>query len=98
MRKRASFMNSSTDKIATYVKQVRKQHKHNLDTLINEMTNRLGQGTMDYLKPQIHLVTGSACKQDSEQARPIKADLIIMDTITRTGIPGFIMGNTAEEI
>ena len=26
------------------------------------------------------------------------ADLIVMDTIGRTGIPGFLIGNTAEDV
>jgi hypothetical protein len=30
--------------------------------------------------------------------RDIKADLVVMGTVARTGIPGFIVGNTAEMI
>ena len=33
-----------------------------------------------------------------ELAREIKADLIVMGTVARTGISGFFMGNTAETI
>jgi len=28
----------------------------------------------------------------------IDADLVVMGTVARTGVPGFIMGNTAETI
>jgi nucleotide-binding universal stress UspA family protein len=31
-------------------------------------------------------------------SRQLEADLIVMGTVARTGIPGFIMGNTAEAI
>jgi len=31
-------------------------------------------------------------------AKEIGADLVVMGTIARTGIPGFITGNTAESI
>ena len=41
---------------------------------------------------------GAARKVVPTLARQIETDLIIMGTVARTGIPGFIMGNTAEEI
>ena len=31
-------------------------------------------------------------------ASDIKADLVVMGTVARTGIPGYIVGNTAEMI
>jgi nucleotide-binding universal stress UspA family protein len=31
-------------------------------------------------------------------AKLIKADLVVMGSVGRTGVPGFIMGNTAEMI
>lgn len=31
-------------------------------------------------------------------ARELKADLVVMGTLARTGIAGFIIGNTAESI
>ena len=31
-------------------------------------------------------------------AKRIDADLVVMGTVGRTGVPGFIMGNTAETI
>ena len=31
-------------------------------------------------------------------AKQLAADVIVMGTVARTGVPGFIMGNTAETI
>jgi nucleotide-binding universal stress UspA family protein len=62
------------------------------------MTRRLGQDAIDYLKPQIHLIKGLARKEVPALSRQLEADLIVMGTVARTGIPGFIMGNTAEAI
>ena len=31
-------------------------------------------------------------------SQELKADLIVMGTVGRTGIPGFFIGNTAEEL
>ncbi len=53
---------------------------------------------MDYLKPQTHLVKGLACKEIPALTRRIEADLVVMGTVGRTGVPGFIVGSTAETI
>jgi nucleotide-binding universal stress UspA family protein len=98
MRTRAPFMSDTDDTITQFVEQVRKRHQHNLDALMREMTRRLGQDAINYLKPQIHLINGSARKEVPALARQLEADLIVMGTVARTGIPGFIMGNTAEAI
>jgi universal stress protein E len=65
---------------------------------MREVTSNLGQDTMDYLKPQTHLVKGWARKDIPALAKRIKADLIVMGTVVHTGVPGFIIGNTAETI
>jgi nucleotide-binding universal stress UspA family protein len=58
----------------------------------------LGEAAVDYLKPKIHLVKGRARKEIPALAREIDCDLVVMGTVARTGIPGFIMGNSAEAI
>lgn len=98
MRTRAPFMSGTEDKITRYVEQVRIRHQHNLEALMREMTHRLGQNAIDYLKPQIHLIKGLARKEVPALSKQLEADLIVMGTVARTGIPGFIMGNTAESI
>lgn len=95
---RGVFLHTPEEKIAAYVEQVRQQHAANLDTFVNEMSNALGPQAMDYLKPQIHLVKGNARKEIPLLVKSIDADLVVMGTVARTGIPGFIMGNTAETI
>ena len=47
---------------------------------------------------QTYLVKGDARKEIPLLAKKIGADLVVMGTVARTGIPGFIMGNTAETI
>ena len=69
-----------------------------MDGLIREVTGNLGQDALDYLKLQTHLVKGLARKEIATLAKRIEADLVVMGTVARTGVPGFIMGNTAETI
>jgi nucleotide-binding universal stress UspA family protein len=69
-----------------------------LNALIDEVTGNQGQAALDYLKPQIHLVKGWARKEIPALAKRIDADLVVMGTVARTGISGFLIGNTAETI
>ena len=95
---RGMFMSTSEEKITTYVEQVKQRHAAGLDALLQELTSKLGKKTLDYVKPQSHLVKGSARKEIPALARQIEADLVVMGTVARTGVPGFIIGNTAETI
>jgi len=95
---RGAFMNTSEDKIAAYVEQGRQRHQANLDALIHDVIGSLGREAVDYLKPQVHLVKGRARKEIPALAKRLDADLVVMGTVARTGIPGIIMGNTAETI
>jgi len=95
---RGAFMHRPEEKIMAYVEQVRRHRKASLDRLMREMTSDLGQDATDYLKPQTHLVMGLASKEIPALAKKIKASLVVMGTVARTGIPGFLMGNTAETI
>jgi nucleotide-binding universal stress UspA family protein len=95
---RGAFMRMPEEKIVAYVEQVKKQHEANLSSLIRDVTDNLEQHTLEYLNPQMHLVKGWARKEIPALAKRIKADLVIMGTVARTGVPGFIIGNTAETI
>jgi len=95
---RGAFMHTPEEDVITYVEQVRRQCDASLDGLIREVTGDLGQDALDYLKLQTHLVMGLARKEIPALAKRIEADLVVMGTVARTGVPGFIMGNTAETI
>lgn len=91
-------LHTPEEKYIDYVEQERRDHAASLDGLMHDVTGDLGQDALDYLKPRTHLVKGSARKEISALAKQIEADLVVMGTVARTGVPGFIMGNTAETI
>ena len=93
-----AFMSASETAVNACVEQVRRQQEANLDDLMCEVNANIGQDTLNYLKPRTHLVKGSARKEIPALARHIDADLVVMGTVARTGVSGFIMGNTAESI
>ena len=53
---------------------------------------------MEHLRPQTHLIEGDPRSKIPALAKKINADLVIMGTVARTGIPGLFMGNTAETV
>lgn len=47
---------------------------------------------------QVHLPKGDPIRAITDLVKDLEVDLLVMGTVCRTGIPGFIIGNTAEQI
>lgn len=95
---RGTFMRRLDEDIAAYAEQVRQHYEARLNALMREMSNQLGSDAVNYVKPHVHLVKGFARREIPAFARQIAADLIVMGTVARSGIPGFMLGNTAEAV
>ncbi|MCK5191099.1 MAG: universal stress protein [Methylococcales bacterium] len=95
---RGASIGRQENDIVIFVEEVRQQHQQNLNGLMNVIMSKLGRNALDYLKPQTHLLKGSAHREIPLLAKNIEADLVVMGTVARTGISGFLMGNTAETI
>jgi universal stress protein E len=67
------------------------QHKQRLDTL-------LGRVDVTDLKPYLHLIEGDPDERIPELVVAQGIDLLVMGTVCRTGIAGFLIGNIAEEV
>lgn len=95
---RCGFLRRPEDEVDAYVERLRVHSEARISELVREVVFTLGQDAVDYLRPQIHLVKGQARKEIPALAKRLSVDLVVMGTVARTGIPGFIMGNTAETI
>ncbi len=69
----------------------KKSHKKWVDELLKKFP-------MSEIQNKLHLLKGDPTVLIPEVAKREKVDLIVMGTVCRTGIPGFIIGNTAESI
>jgi nucleotide-binding universal stress UspA family protein len=58
----------------------------------------LGHFSSGSVTRQVHLIKGQPADVISEYAKTHDIDLIVMGTVVRTGIPGFLIGNTAETV
>jgi len=95
---RGAFIARPEEEVVSYVEEVRQQRVQNMNVLMSETTDKLGQETIEYLKPKKHLINGDPRKKIPAFAEEVKADLVVMGTVARTGLSGFFMGNTAETI
>ena len=72
------------------VKDARNQHKSWLDGLV-------AQYDLQGLTVKVHMLKGDPGDVIPAIAQKKRVELIVMGTVARTGIPGFIIGNTAEK-
>jgi len=93
-----TLMHMPEEKVKSYIGEVQQLREEGLNQLMHRMRLKLGQEAMDFLQPQLHLVKGGARREIPALARKLDADLVVMGTVARTGIPGYITGNTAETI
>ena len=69
-----------------------------LQKLVDDHCERLGRELRDYLKPQTHLIKGRADHVVPALSEKLGAELLVMGTVGRVGVPGLFIGNTAETI
>ncbi|MGD8588196.1 MAG: universal stress protein [Chromatiales bacterium] len=59
---------------------------------------RLNELVESYHLKHVHMIKEKPAKAISALADQVVADLIVMGTVGRTGLPGLIIGNTAEDV
>ena len=69
----------------------KEQHKRNFDTLLNRVD-------VTDLKLHVHLVEGDPVEDIPKLVTELGIDLLVMGSVGRAGIAGFLIGNTAEEV
>lgn len=76
----------------------RMQKQNRMNTLTRDLREWIGSEAFEYLSPRVHLARGDAKQEIPIIARSLQADLVVMGTLARSGIPGLFIGNTAEEV
>jgi nucleotide-binding universal stress UspA family protein len=88
LRPRTVWSQGSTDWAAI---SERKLHKEWLDKLLTNYS-------LEAIDHHVHLLKGNAGHVISKLANKKRVELLVMGTVARTGIPGFLIGNTAEMV
>lgn len=79
------------EQVERYVEDSRAEAQKALERLLAGVPERAGRRLM-------HLLKGDPADVIAEFAKARRVDLIVMGTVARTGIPGLLIGNTAETI
>jgi len=85
---RAGF---SQNEINVLLKKTKKRH----ETWLYDL---LGEFTFENLEHQVHLLKGGAGVVIPQLAIRKRVELIVMGTVSRTGVRGLLIGNTAEKV
>ena len=78
--------------------EIKAERKALLDELVNSLANSFDEQSLSYLQPESYLTEGFPAEEICSTADALKADVLVMGTVARVGIPGILMGNTAEEV
>jgi len=81
----------SATELDLLLERKRERHTESLDALLAPY----GLNTTD---ARFHLVKGEPVPSIRAVSDEIRADLVVMGTLGRVGIPGLLIGNTAEEV
>jgi nucleotide-binding universal stress UspA family protein len=73
-------------------------HQKPLFRLSETLRQLLGDDSYNVINPGLHLLKGPAQKAIPVAVKNLQADLVVIGTVARTGVSGFLIGNTAEEI
>lgn len=84
--------------LEAYVQSILSRHREGMETLRHDLEEILGRETYEFLSPSFHLRRGMPSRAIPEMTNQLQADLVVMGTLGRTGIPGLFIGNTAESV
>ena len=82
--------------IQSYRQEIWATHRRALDRLVDEAT--AWTGSSQRVSVLARLVQGSARTVIPQQARQLEAGALVLGTTARVGIPGLLIGTTAEDI
>ncbi len=78
-----------TTDVDEIVRGIEAAHQSELDRLLRPYP---------YDKRTVHLIKGQAGDVIPNLAESLEVDLVVIGTVGRTGVPGLLIGNTAETI
>lgn len=94
----AAFIKNNTHDVDSYVNTVELAHKNNLAAFMDNAKETIGNEVFSAIQPECISIKGNPKEVIPEYAKTVNADLVVMGTVGRVGIPGLIIGNTAENI
>ncbi len=92
------WVDKPDESVDSLIEGEKQRQQNGMSGIQDKLQAMLGQESYDHLAPRAHLVKGNPSEAIPKLASQLNADLVVMGTIMRTGIPGLIIGNTSEAI
>ena len=88
----------SSEELADLQDKERAARLKKIEALIADFRAELSPADAARFDPEIQLVKGDPKTAIPAAIRALKADILVMGTVSRSGLSGLLLGNTAEEI
>jgi universal stress protein E len=95
---RSSRMQHTDEEVDAMVAEEEAKRRTWLSNKTAACLNNVDDKVNQYLDPKLHVIKGEARYAIPHFINELGAELVIMGTVGRTGIAGYIIGNTAESI
>jgi nucleotide-binding universal stress UspA family protein len=89
---------NSESEVDQMVKDEEQNRRVWLENTVNKNLSSIDKETSVKLNPKLHLIEGSAAKVIPELAESLEIEHMVLSTVGRSGIVGYLVGNTAETI
>lgn len=86
-----SRLGAKPEDIARYCSEIQRQHR-------TEIGNILRQARVHLPDPAIHLIKGAAAEALPAACRKLKASVLVLGTVARSGLSAALIGNTTEAV
>ncbi|WP_305856753.1 universal stress protein [Balneatrix alpica] len=86
----------NAQELESYLQTKQQEHQQWLEETLQAFINSQDPKATEFLSPQLHLLKGAPAQVIPVLAKQLNAGLVLMGTVGRTGIPGLLIGNTAE--
>lgn len=91
-------LNVDPEQLAALVKEEKAARQSKLEDLLETFRSGLDSSDADRFRPEVHLSKGDPATVLPKELKRLYADLLIMGTVSRKGVAGLVIGNTAEKI
>ena len=95
---RDGLMRSHQQQMDNALAELKKERSEELATLVASLQQKFDDRSLGYLQPEVHLSDGHPAEGLCRMAESLQADVVVMGTVARVGVPGLLMGNTAEDV
>lgn len=95
---RSPRVNVEPEELNALLEAERAGRQEKLERLVEHYRSRLTGSKAERFTPEIFLIKGEPSSAIPDTVEQLGADLLVMGSISRTGLTGFVIGNTAERI